>query len=153
MMPMYPFDHIHRNWDKRLFLHREAERLLEQLNREMDEATDIEDDDKYDARMEEINVTTKARFDEIYHTERALCFPESRNEWFKNFVASFADGTTRISEKQYYVFARYCEEDDDTWRTYSKYCRVGDRFITLTWKNSNRSVKITRFNPNIVITK
>jgi hypothetical protein len=150
---MYPFDHIRRNWDKRLSLHREAERLLKKANQEMDEAIEIEDDDDYDARMEEINATTMARFNEIYATERALCYPEPRNDWFKNFVASFADGITCISEKQYNVFGRYCESDNDTWTTGSRYCRIGDRFITLTWKNSNRSVKITRFNPNISITE
>ena len=151
MYPMYPFDHIHRNWDKRLALHREAECLLNKLNQEMDEAIDIEDDDAYDARVEEINATTKARFDEIYATERALCYPESRNEWFMNFVASFADGITSISEKQYNVFSRYCERDNDTWRTGSTYCRIGDRFITLTWKNWCRCVEIRRFNPNVLV--
>ena len=151
MTGMYPFIHVCRNWDKRLALHREAERVLEKLNRELEEAIDIENDDEYDARLEEIDATTRARFNEIYATERAMCFPEPRNEWFKNFVASFEDGLTYISEKQYNIFGRYCEQDDDTWRTYSRYCRVGDRFITLTWKNANRSVTITRYNPNVSI--
>jgi hypothetical protein len=144
MMTMYPFVRVHRNWDKRLALHREAERVLEKLNREMEEATDIEDDDAYEARLKEIDETTRARFNEIYNTERALCFPESKNEWFIKFVASFEDGVTAISAKQYNVFARYCNEDDYTWSTGNKYGRVGDRFIVLT----RLTVEIARFNPD-----
>lgn len=144
-MLMYPFDHVHRNWDVRLALHREASKLLDRYNEEAEDALNIEDDDAYDARMDEISETTMKRFWEIHLTEFALCYPESRNEWFINFVNSFAEGSTQISEKQYRVFKRYCEDNDETWRTYTCYCRVGNKLISLKWKNSNRSVEIKTF--------
>ena len=148
-MTMYPFDHIHRNWDKRLALHRKAAELLAEAEKQRELAIDIEDDEEWEARNDEINNTIMKRFWEIYWTEFALCFPECRNEWFIKFVSSFADGCTQISEKQYRVFAERCEENEESWRSKTRYCRVGDRLIKLTCINRYRSVTIERFNTNI----
>ena len=149
IMTMYPFDHIHRNWDKRLALHNKASALLAEAEKQNELALDIEDDDEWEARNDEINNTIMKRFWEIHKTEFALCYPECRDEWFVSFVSSFADGCTQISEKQYRVFQRHCEDNEETWRTYERYCRVGDRLIRLKWINSNRSVTIERFNTNV----
>lgn len=149
IMTMYPFNRINRNWDKRLALHNKASALLEEAEKQMELAIDIEDDDEWEARNDEIKNTIMKRFWEIYKTEFALCYPESRNEWFANFVSSFADGCTQISEKQYRIFARYCEENEETWRSHERYCRMEDRLIRLKWQNNNRSVTIERFNTNV----
>ena len=45
-MTMYPFDHIHRNWDKRLALHNKASELLAEAEKQNELALDIEDDDE-----------------------------------------------------------------------------------------------------------
>lgn len=142
---MYPFDHIHRNWNKRLALHNKAYELLAEAEKQRELALDIENDDEWKQRNDEIDNTIMKRFFEIEKTEFALCQPESRNEWFKSFVSSFDDGSTQISEKQYRIFAQYCEGNEESWRTYESYCRVGDRLISLKWKNQNRSVKIEKF--------
>ena len=147
-MTMYPFNHIRRNWDRRLALHKEAESLLAEAEMEKDKADSIENDDEYDARIKEINNTIMARFWAICLAESALCYPEPKNEWFRKFVDSFEDGITNISEKQYNVFVRYCEEDRDTWRTGERHCRIANRFITVTAINTRRNVNIRRFNPN-----
>ena len=148
-MTMYPFDHIHRNWDKRLALHRKASALLAEAEKQTELALDIEDDDEWEARNDEIENTIMKRFWEIYKTEFALCYPESRNNWFAKFVSSFDDGCTQISEKQYRVFSEHCEENEESWRSKERYCRVGDRLITVKWENSNRSVTIERYNANV----
>jgi hypothetical protein len=142
---MYPFDNIRRNWNVRSKLHSKAERLLSQYEIEMENATEIENDDEFDARMDEIDNTIMNHFWDIYKTEFALCYPESRNEWFINFVNSFPEGRTSLSEKQYNVFKKHCEDNDETWKTYTCYCRVGNKLISLTWRNANRSVNIEVF--------
>lgn len=146
MFSMYPFDHIRRNWDKRSKLHAQAQALLDKANAEFAEADLIENDDLYDERYDEIRNTTLKAFHEIAAAERLLCFPEPRNQWFKTFVKSFADGITRLSAKQLDVFLQYCEADPNTWRSEERYCHVGNRFITVCTKGSNRYVSITTVN-------
>lgn len=150
-MTMYPFNSsVRRNWDNRLKLHNKANELLAEAKKMEESLINIEDDDEWERRNDEIVNTVMRQFWEIYRLEFALRYPESRNEWFKKFVSSFPIGRTQISEKQYRIFAKYCENnEEDAWRTCEMYCRIGDKFITIKWENSHRTVTIQQINTNL----
>lgn len=139
---MYPFDHVSRNWDQRTKLHRRAEELLKKAEEEKDAAMDIEDDDVYDQRIQEIDDTIMAEFWRIALEEFSLCYPLVRNKWFTDVVEGFPVGTTRITEKQYHAFSRYCEGNDMTWRTGEVYARTKGKFVTLCRKNCSITINI-----------
>jgi len=67
-----------------------------------------------------------------------LRFPSIRNDWFKNFCSKFQDGTSKITENDFHIFERYCEEDpNNSYMTGVKYCRVSKRFITIEYVKNN----------------
>lgn len=68
-MLMYPFNsNTHRNWDKRLALHNKARALLSEAEKQTTLADNIEDDDEWEARTNEIEETIMKRFCEIRKT-------------------------------------------------------------------------------------
>lgn len=120
---------------------------LENAKRIRDEFDDYMDslsDDEYTERKDDL-ISEYQKLDSEVRKAIVRCFAaqfhKCRNEWFASVIDGFAEGTTQITEKQYHAFAKYCcDEDADAWKTKQMYCRVGDFFITLTWKNSNRSI-------------
>lgn len=81
------------------------------------------------AQIKSTHDTYSARYMALYHKARQLAAPEVRNDWFVHFAASFPAGKTHISRKQGGIFAHYCADDDDSWRSHKRYCRVSGRYI------------------------
>lgn len=89
-MTMYPFNSsVNRNWDKRLKLHNTASGLLAEAEKMGKSLINIEDDDEWERRNDEIENNVMRQFWEIYQLEFALRYPESRNEWFKKLFHLF----------------------------------------------------------------
>lgn len=70
--------------------------------------------------------------------EFSLRFPKRKNTWFSDFCSKYKDGTTRITEKEFRVFERYCEKDPCSTHSIGiKYCRIGNRFVTIEHRKNN----------------
>lgn len=125
-----------RNLKQREALVAAAHKLEDQCHAAEQTLDDAVPDNCTDAEFDELMVKTKSTHDHysaqymaLYHKARQLESPEVRNAWFCQFVASFPEGKSHISRKQGDIFARYCVDDDDSWRSHQRYCRAGGRYI------------------------
>ena len=100
-------------------------------------------DEEWDRLMEEYEAISEKKH-AVWYKGFAAQFRNVKNQWFTNVIANFADGEYhRISEKQYTAFKRYAGQDDqDSWKTGETYCRCNGYFVTLTWKNYFRGIKV-----------
>lgn len=110
----------------------------------LEKASDIEDDDAYCTELDRIDHNEGAIKSALWIKCFAAQFHKTRNEWFAGVVEQYADGEWHsISEKQYRCFTKYaCDEDCDTWKNGQKYCRCGNKLITVIWKNAHRAIKV-----------
>lgn len=133
------------NAEERWRLWEELEALQAARDAELDATDGIEDHTEW----HEAGVDICERYDPLILKAMRRCFyaqfPKCRNEWFAKVVEGFKKGESiPISEKQFYAFKKYAgHEDCDTWRNYTTHCRVGNYGVSLTWRNANRSIKVT----------
>lgn len=118
----------------------EIKNRLESIRDQMDGDITDEEWDRLDREAESI---AEQKVNAWYKCFAAQ-FRVVKNQWFAGVVEQFADGAFHgISEKQYYAFKRYAgQNDEETWKTGSTYCRCNGYFVTLTWKNACRGIKV-----------
>lgn len=130
------------NYKERRALYEEYQKIeldCENLEKSLDA---IDNDEEYELKFMEWSKKL-----DFKHNAWKKCFAAQfhrcRNKWFTSVVDELPDNEFKsISEKQYYAFLRYaCDKDENNWRSYESYCRVGNYLITLIWKNSLRAIK------------
>jgi hypothetical protein len=115
-------------YEKRKALIELAHKLEDKRN---EETAIIPNDDEGDALFDRVFEKYSALYMPLYQKVRALAYCQPKNEWFCNvFCKSFEDGHHNISAKQADIFSRYCQSDDNTWRSNEYYCVVNNRLIT-----------------------
>ena len=101
---------IKRNFEKRIELSGRIKALEEERERRLDALPDSLTDEEYDSEYDRIFSDFSADILRLEKLERALEYPETRNEWFLSFVQSFPVGDSKLSPKQAAIFARYSEQ-------------------------------------------
>ena len=143
MLLVNTIENLSYNSSERERLDAEYRALKTEWEKQLDAASNIDDDAQYCEECEKIENGIEREMNAKYLECFAAQFPECKNAWFCNVVSELAAGECKyLSDKQYVCFSRYvCGKDKNFWKSGKTYCRVNNNLVTITiYKGGKKTI-------------
>lgn len=118
-----------------------------EMDRMYDAAANIDDDSEYEKMLDQIDAYYESTVKLAYRRMFAAQFHNCKNNWFISVIQGFKADNERhiITARQYDCFVKYaCDEDSNSWKDGTSYCRCDGKLITLYRHNALIAIKVTQ---------
>lgn len=118
-----------------------------ELDKMHDAADNIDSDSEYEKMLDQIDEYRENVVTPAYRRMFAAQFHNCKNNWFVSVIQGFKADNERhiITQRQYDCFVKYaCDEDSNSWKDGTSYCRCDGKLITLYRHNALIAIKVTQ---------
>lgn len=118
-----------------------------ELDKMHDAAANIDDDSEYEKMLDQIDAYYESTVKPAYRRMFAAQFHNCKNNWFISVIQGFKADNERhiITARQYDCFVKYaCDEDSNSWRDGTSYCRCDGKLVTLYRHNALIAIKVVQ---------